>query len=76
MELEKAISNEQAANTPLPVLLTVNQALKELGGISKSLLYELINSRQLESFTIGRRRLIPSTAIQAYVKRRLSEDFA
>ncbi len=76
MEQETTATNENIASGRLPILLNVDQALKELGGMSKSLLYELINSRELESVTIRRRRFIPSASVLAYVQRRLSEEFA
>lgn len=63
-------------NAMEPALLTVPEALKQLGGISKWSLYQLIHSRQLESIRIGRRRLIPKTAITKLIEKLTREDLA
>ena len=49
-------------------LLTVEQAAEELGGVSRSTLYQLIRSGELASVKIGSRRLIPAESITDYVQ--------
>ena len=48
------------------VLYEVNEAATALR-ISRSHIYELIRSDQLRTITVGRRRLIPVTALDEYV---------
>jgi excisionase family DNA binding protein len=54
--------------TPLPRLLSIEQARFELG-ISRTTLYELIGTEKLKSVKIGRRRVIPSQAIDEFIAR-------
>lgn len=56
-----------------PAVLTVHEACLTLR-ISKSMLYDLIRSRQLESIKIGKSRRIPATAIRSFIKQQLRED--
>lgn len=56
-------------------LVRVEEAMRQLGGISRWTLYNLIRSGELASVTIGRRRFIPAAAIRAYVAQ-LTEDAA
>jgi excisionase family DNA binding protein len=51
----------------MTTLLTVEQAAEQLGGVSRSTLYQLMRSGELASVKIGRRRLIPAEAIADYV---------
>lgn len=51
----------------MTTLLTVEQAAEQLGGVSRSTLYQLLRSGELASVKIGRRRLIPAEAIADYV---------
>lgn len=80
--LEAAIRNlaavlleEMAAvrpSLPEPVrLLSVVEASSELG-IARSTLYTEMDSGRLRSLTIGKRRLIPSDAIAAYIQAKAS----
>jgi excisionase family DNA binding protein len=48
---------------------TVEQSRHRLGGISRQTVYNLINSGDLASFTIGSRRLIPAAAIRNFIER-------
>ncbi|MCU1669508.1 MAG: hypothetical protein JWP40_2435 [Blastococcus sp.] len=53
-----------------PVLLPVYpDAGKALGGLGRTKVYELITSGQLRTVKIGRRRFVPTTAIDEYVAR-------
>jgi excisionase family DNA binding protein len=51
---------------------SVNGARERLGGKSRELIYELIRSGQLDSYIDGRRRLITTASIKAYVERKLA----
>ncbi len=56
-------------------LLTVVEASAQLR-VSRWTLYQLIHSRQLETIKIGRRRLIPRSAVQALIERLRAEEAA
>jgi excisionase family DNA binding protein len=56
-----------ARPTSEPLLLTVAQAAQRLG-ISRSLLYELLTTGDIESITIGRLRRIPAEALTTYIQ--------
>jgi excisionase family DNA binding protein len=49
-----------------PRLLSIKQAVYELG-ISRTAVYELITDRKIKTVKIGRRRLIPSDAIEDFI---------
>jgi len=51
-------------------LLTVDDARAALGGIARSTIYVEIAEGRLRSLSVGRRRLIPSGAIAAYIANR------
>jgi excisionase family DNA binding protein len=53
-------------------VVSVNGARERLGGKSRDLIYELIRSGQLDSYLDGRRRLITTASIKAYVERKLA----
>jgi excisionase family DNA binding protein len=53
---------------------SVNGAREKLGGKSRDLIYELIRTGQLTSYLDGRRRLITTESIKAYVARKLTES--
>jgi len=63
------------ATSPAPVsqtprlLLSAEEAATALN-ISRALVFRLLAARQIGSITIGRRRLIPLTAIQAFIAER------
>jgi excisionase family DNA binding protein len=61
--LKRSTTAENAEARQIPALLTVQQAMRELGGISRQTLYALIGNRRLRSVRIGSRRLIPADAI-------------
>ncbi len=50
-------------------LLDVPQAAARLGGIARSSVYQLMAAGELRSIKVGRRRLIPSSAITDLVER-------
>lgn len=42
-------------------------------GISRAQMYRLIAAREIESFKIGSRRVVPASAIDQYIVRKLAE---
>ena len=64
-ELDRRITTTEKCSEPL--LLTVAQAAQRLG-ISRSLLYELLATGDIESITIGRLRRIPADALTTYIQ--------
>lgn len=50
-----------------PKLLSVDQTAHQLA-IGKTTLFALLNTGALKSLTIGRRRLIPVTALEQFIK--------
>lgn len=55
-------------------LVTVDEACEHLR-VGKTLLYELLGSGELPSLTIGRRRLIPSAALDAFIEAKTTDQF-
>jgi excisionase family DNA binding protein len=49
-----------------PRLFSINQAASHLG-IGRTATYALLKTGRLKSITIGRRRLIPADAIDAFI---------
>ena len=71
-ELVAAIRAEIAAQAtpPAPVpdrLLSINEAAGALG-IGRSRLYEEVAAGRLRSLKVGRRRLVPASAIAGYIE--------
>ncbi|MGW4554519.1 helix-turn-helix domain-containing protein [Streptomyces sp. NPDC004365] len=58
--------------TAVPMLLTVPEVMGRLN-YSRSKVYDLIRSKHLASFTEGRCRRIPESALQDYIRTRLEE---
>lgn len=50
--------------------LTIAEARAALGGISNVTIYSLINSGELRTFTIGRRRFVSREAIADFIRAR------
>ena len=48
-------------------LYKIDEARERLGGISRNTIYELMSSGRLASVKIGRRRFIPSEALESFV---------
>jgi len=53
--------------TPLPLLLTPEQAAERLG-VRRTKIYELIRAGDLESVKVGRLRRVPADALTDYVE--------
>jgi excisionase family DNA binding protein len=54
----------------LKLLLTIPEAAAALG-VSRSLLYELVQARAITTLKIGRSRRVPVAALQAFITQRL-----
>ncbi len=68
--IRATVQAELAVQVPGPVrqrLLTVDQAAGELG-IGRSRLYQEIGAGRLRSVKVGRRRLVPTSAITTYIE--------
>lgn len=66
---------KEMTKTPLkqedaPALLTVGETCQHLR-ISRWMFYRLIQRRELASVRIGRRRLVPESAIRSYIEKHL-----
>ena len=48
--------------------LSVTEARESIGGISVAVFYQLVNSGQLRTFKIGRRRLVSREAVQEFIR--------
>ena len=60
-----ALAAVPASGSTTPVMLSIPQAAKQLG-VGTTKLKQLIASGQLKSVTLGRRRLVPSVALEAF----------
>ena len=52
---------------PSPVLYSIKEARRRLGGIAQDTIYRLLRSGKLASTVIGRRRYISDAALEEYV---------
>ena len=53
-------------------LLSIDEAARTLG-IGRTVLYDELTNGRLRSFKVGRRRLIPASAIDAYIEVRAAD---
>ncbi|MER6954466.1 helix-turn-helix domain-containing protein [Streptomyces sp. NPDC000618] len=60
------------AMPPSPQALKVPEVMSALR-LSRSKVYDLIRSKQLESFTAGRARRIPVESVRRYIRNRIEE---
>ncbi|MEV5280724.1 helix-turn-helix domain-containing protein [Streptomyces sp. NPDC052811] len=58
---------------PTPEALKVPEVMTALR-LSRSKVYDLIRSKQLESFTSGRARRVPVDAVREYMRIRIEES--
>ncbi|MBU0538453.1 MAG: helix-turn-helix domain-containing protein [Gammaproteobacteria bacterium] len=63
--------NLQASMNPLSV--GVEDAARMIG-VARSMLYELLARREIESFKLGRRRLILVKNLEAYINRQAEKN--
>jgi len=65
-----------AAGTPVevpdPLCLSVRDACRELGGLGRSTLYELLAKGEIDSMRVGARRLVVTASLRAFVERQLA----
>lgn len=67
-----AVEDAEPARDLPDELWSVDRAAAALG-LGRSLVYELISAGKLRSLTVGRRRLVPSTAVTEFVAARASD---
>jgi excisionase family DNA binding protein len=63
---DNIVTNAQGLATGEPLLLSVVGAAEHLG-ISRSLMYELLNRGDIDSVRLGRRRLVSRDAINRFI---------
>jgi excisionase family DNA binding protein len=63
---------QDTESQPTHRLLTVRESCNRLG-ISHPTLYALLNSGRIKSLKIGRARRVPSSEIDAFVRRELTD---
>ena len=68
-----SITHLQSPDSDGPLVASPKQAMKRLQ-ISRSTLYALLNTGDLESYTQGRSRRITVRSINSYVERRLADE--
>lgn len=59
-----------------PVLLSIHPEASRVLRIGRTKTFELIKSGELRTVTIGRRRLVPVTAVEEYVARLVNQGAA
>jgi len=52
-----------------PLLLTIQEACRELGGVSRAQLYRYIHAGEIEAVHLGRLLKIKSESVEAFVER-------
>jgi excisionase family DNA binding protein len=70
---ESLSTGEQPEMPPVRLLLTVPEAAEALG-VSRSVVYELMDSGDLRNIKIGRSRRVLVTSLEEFIARRLSEQ--
>lgn len=65
----------RSTDKPAPILYTVEEAANMLG-IGRTFMFRLVALGAIESFKIGKRRVIPGDAITAFIDRMLTEQAA
>jgi excisionase family DNA binding protein len=66
--------NAVAPAPPLPKIMYRAEEAAALMSLSRTAVYALIRSGDLDAVKIGHRRRIPSSSIDDYVKRQLAAD--
>ncbi|HYP45310.1 MAG TPA: helix-turn-helix domain-containing protein [Propionibacteriaceae bacterium] len=65
------MKDESQSSVVVPLLYDVDEAARALR-LSRTVMYELIRSKQLRTVKLGRRRLVPVSALVEYVNSLLS----
>ncbi len=66
--IAEAVRTEAAASPAMPdKLYSIPEACEALGGIGRSMVYDLIARGELSSLLVGRRRLVSGAAIRSYI---------
>jgi excisionase family DNA binding protein len=62
---------DASTQPPVKLLLTIPEAVKALG-VSRSVLYQLLDAGEVVSIKIGRSRRVPVITLEDFVARRLA----
>jgi excisionase family DNA binding protein len=65
--------NANSATARTKATMAMNEAARYLG-IGRSKLYELVRTKEIRSIRIGRRILIPTSALELYLRQSSEED--
>ena len=65
---------EQPTTAPMQPITVSNESFKQLTGLNERKVYRLIAARDLESFRVGKRRLILLSSYYAYLERVRAEQ--
>ena len=69
------MSNATPTTFDVPLVASPKQAMRTIQ-VSRKKLYELINTRELQSYTEGKSRRIIVKSITEYIERRLAREAA
>ncbi|MCU7822209.1 helix-turn-helix domain-containing protein [Kitasatospora sp. DSM 101779] len=58
----------------VPAAMTVEEVMTALR-LSRSKVYDLLRSRELPSFTVGRSRRFDAADVTAYIRKRVEENY-
>ena len=68
-KLESKVAKLEADNYAMNKhAMTVNEAREYLGGVSAPTIYSLISSKQINSFHVGRRRMILTSELNKFIE--------
>ena len=68
------LEDARGDRTALPTLLSIPDACRELGGLSRAQLYRLIAAGEPETMHIGRLIRLTGRSVQAYVDRQVRAE--
>ena len=66
-------SSKQGDAVTDQLLVDAEEAARRIG-IGRTKMYELLGQNEIESVAVGRRRLVPTTALDEYVQRLRAQD--
>ena len=61
---------------PMPLLVNVAAACREIGGIGRDTMYELVRTGRIRCVRVGKKILIPRSELVAFVERESAPDEA